>query len=70
MKYCEILGTSDFDQWKEGVKTAKRLGFECPSYEAGSLSEQLKYASFNAHNLVKSMLQFDPDKRISINEIK
>lgn len=68
-KYIKVLGTTEFMHWKEGVKVAQNLGFEAPSYEPEWLSEKLSYASVDSLDLIKSLLKFEPEKRININEI-
>ena len=68
-KYWKIIGTRDFIQWKEGVKIAQNMGFEIPQYESGWISEKLLYASPDALNLIKMLLQFNPKSRVSIDEI-
>ena len=68
-KYWKILGTTEFMQWKEGVKISQNMGFEIPEYEHGWLADKLGYSSSDALNLIKSMLQFNPWKRIKVYEI-
>ena len=68
-KYWKILGTSEFMQWKEGVKISQNMGFEIPEYDHGWIADKLVYSSSDALNLIKSMLQFNPCKRIKIYEI-
>ena len=69
VKYWKILGTSGFTQWKDGVKRAEKIGYDVPNYESGNLIDILHSASSDAIHLLKQLLQFNPAKRIKINDI-
>ncbi|CAI2358769.1 unnamed protein product [Moneuplotes crassus] len=68
-KYCTILGTQNFENWEEGAAVVKEKGFILDKYYPECLSETLKSASLTALDLLRSLLQFDPSKRIKISEI-
>lgn len=64
-----MLGTSNFEQWKDGVNIVSKLGFEIPKYEPENLANMVPNASPEGINLLRQLLQFSPAKRIKISEI-
>lgn len=67
-KYITILGTENFENW-EGATIAKEKGFSYDKSHPECLDEVLKAASPSALNLLRSLLQFDPSKRIKMSKI-
>ncbi|CAI2358802.1 unnamed protein product [Moneuplotes crassus] len=68
-KYCKILGTTKFENWVEGAARAKKIGFNFEEYHPECLSDAAPAASPVALDLLKSLLQFDPLKRINMEDI-
>ncbi|KNB42856.1 protein kinase [Blastocystis sp. subtype 4] len=62
-KICSILGSPTTETWKEGCILANRLHFIFPEFMAVDLSSLFPHASYEALNLLSSLLLWDPDKR-------
>ena len=51
------------------MKRAEKIGYDVPNYESGNLIDILHSASSDAIHLLKQLLQFNPAKRIKINDM-
>lgn len=64
-KICQVLGTVQKSDWPEGYNLASSMNFRFPKCVPTSLRSLVPNASEEALNLMKDMLQWDPEKRPS-----
>ena len=62
-KICSILGTPNYDIWQEGIQQANLVGIKFPNNTGTDLAEIIPNASSKAIDLMKQMLQWDPNRR-------
>jgi serine/threonine protein kinase len=62
-KLCSILGTPSLIDWPEGYKLASKIGYKFPNCSPTSLSALVPNASYDAIQLLSSLLQWNPQKR-------
>ena len=67
-KFCYIFGTPSMKTWPEGFKLASAMGYQFPSCEGVDLSKYIPNASFEAVQVLKALLQWDPQKRPTASE--
>lgn len=68
-KICSVLGTPTYDSWAEGMQQANLVGIKFPNYPGKDLSEVIPNASPEAIDLMKQMLQWDPYRRATANNL-
>ena len=62
-KICSVLGTPTYDTWNEGIQQANIINFKFPTNSGIDLGKIIPGASSEAIDLMKLMLQWDPNKR-------
>jgi serine/threonine protein kinase len=62
-KICSILGTPNHDIWAKGIQQANLIGFKLPNNSGTDLANIIPNASPKAIEVMKKMLQWDPNKR-------
>ena len=62
-KICSILGTPNHDVWPEGLQQANLVGIKFPNNAGTDLAKIVPTASPKAIDLMKQMLQWDPNRR-------
>ena len=64
-KICSILGTPTHDIWAKGIQQANLIGIKLPNNSGTNLANIIPSASPKAIEIMKKMLQWDPNKRPS-----
>ena len=64
-KICSILGTPTHDTWAKGIQQANLIGIKLPNNSGTDLANIIPNASSKAIEIMKKMLQWDPNKRPS-----
>lgn len=67
-KICGILGTPRQADWPDGFKLAAGIGFQWPQYPPVSLKSLIPHASDDACNLMYMMMNWDPNKRLTVQQ--
>jgi serine/threonine protein kinase len=62
-KICSILGTPTHDTWAKGIQQANLIGIKLPNNSGTDLANIIPNASPKAIEVMKEMLQWDPNKR-------
>ena len=62
-KICSILGTPTYDTWAKGIQQANLIGIKLPNNSGTDLANIIPNASPKAIEVMKEMLQWDPNKR-------
>ena len=62
-RICSILGSPNYDVWSDGIQQSNLIGIKFPNNDAVNLSKVIPNASNEAIDLIKQMLQWDPNKR-------
>jgi len=62
-KICSILGTPNHDTWAKGIQQANIIGIKLPNNSGTDLAKIIPNASTKAIEIMKQMLQWDPNKR-------
>ena len=62
-RICSVLGTPTYDSWNDGIQQANIIGFKFPTNGGTELEKIIPGASNEAIDLMKLMLQWDPNKR-------
>ena len=62
-RICSILGSPNYDNWPDGIQQANLIGIKFPNNDPVNLSNIIPNASNEAIDLIKQMLQWDPNKR-------
>ena len=62
-KICSILGTPNHDIWAKGIQQANLIGIKLPNNSGTDLANIIPNASPKAIEIMKQMLQWDPNKR-------
>ena len=62
-KLCSVLGTPSAKTWPEGVKLAAAMNFKFPQFSPVPLAELVPSASEDALDLLRGLLEMDPNKR-------
>ena len=68
-KICSILGTPNHNTWNEGIQQAKMVNIKFPNFTGTDLKNIIPDASDDAIDLMKLMLQWDPNKRPTANNL-
>ena len=68
-KICSILGTPNHNTWNEGIQQAKMVNIKFPHFSGTDLKSIIPDASDDAIDLMKLMLQWDPNKRATANNL-
>ena len=63
IKICSILGTPNYDTWSEGIQQANLVGIKFPNNSGTDLSNIIPKASPKAIDIMKQMLQWNPNSR-------
>jgi serine/threonine protein kinase len=64
-KTCSVLGTPTDAEWREGMKLASQLGFRWPTLVPTRLEQLIPMANQEGIDMMMSMMQWDPNRRIS-----
>jgi len=62
-RICSVLGTPTYDTWNDGIQQANIVGIRFPTNSGTELEKIVIGASSEAIDLMKQMLQWDPNKR-------
>ena len=62
-RICSVLGTPTYDTWNDGIQQANIVGIRFPTNPGIDLEKVVTGASSEAIDLMKQMLQWDPNKR-------
>ena len=62
-RICSVLGTPTYDTWNDGIQQANIIGLKFPTNPGTDLEKIIPGASCEAIDLMKLMLQWDPNKR-------
>ena len=62
-KICSILGTPNHEIWLDGIQQANLMGIKFPNNSGTDLSNIIPDASPKSIDLMKQMLQWDPNRR-------
>ena len=62
-RICSVLGTPTYDTWNDGIQQANIVGIKFPNKSATDLEKIIPAASSEAIELMRLMLQWDPNKR-------
>ena len=68
-KICSILGTPNHYTWNEGLQMAKMINIKFPSFNGVELESVIPDASSDAIDLMKQMIQWDPNKRATAQNL-
>ena len=68
-KICSIFGTPNHNTWNEGIQQAKMVNIKFPHFSGTDLKSIIPDASDDAIDLMKLMLQWDPNKRATANNL-
>ncbi len=64
-KVVQGLGTPSNSDWPEGFKQAAKVNMQFPKCAARPFDELIPGASYEAQDLMQSMMQYDPNKRLT-----
>ena len=62
-RICSLLGTPTYESWNDGIQQAKLIGIKFPNYPGTDLEKIIPEASCEAIDLIKQMIQWDPNRR-------
>ena len=68
-KICSVLGTPNHYTWNEGLQMAKMINIKFPSFNSVDLESVIPDASSDAIDLMKQMIQWDPNKRATAQNL-
>ena len=68
-KICSVLGTPNHYTWNEGLQMAKMINIKFPNFNGVELESIIHDASSDAIDLMKQMLQWDPNKRATAQNL-
>ena len=68
-KICSVLGTPTYDTWNDGIQQANIVGIRFPTNPGIDLEKVVTGASSEAIDLMKQMLQWDPNKRATAKQL-
>ena len=69
IKICTILGSPSNETWNEGLQMAKMINIKFPNFNGVELDSIIHDASSDAIDLMKQMLQWDPNKRATAQNL-
>eukprot|EP00826_Nyctotherus_ovalis_P034998 TRINITY_DN2961_c0_g1_i3.p1 TRINITY_DN2961_c0_g1~~TRINITY_DN2961_c0_g1_i3.p1 ORF type:complete len:571 (+),score=174.79 TRINITY_DN2961_c0_g1_i3:76-1788(+) len=64
-KICSVLGTPTAGTWAEGLRLGAKAGYQFPHFVPTPLASLIPSASKDGIDLMTSMLQFDPQRRVT-----
>lgn len=64
-KICSVLGTPTATSWIEGVRLGAKNGYQFPHFIPTPLASLIPSAGKDGIDLLGSMLQFDPQRRVT-----
>eukprot|EP00919_Chromeraceae_sp_WS-2016_P049267 GHVR01116608.1.p1 GENE.GHVR01116608.1~~GHVR01116608.1.p1 ORF type:complete len:163 (-),score=19.54 GHVR01116608.1:420-908(-) len=67
-KILMVMGTPSKEEWPDGYKLAATINLELPQFEAVKLSDIIPEAPPEGLSLIKSLLQVNPQKRITAQQ--
>ena len=68
-RICSILGTPTHDIWNDGIRQANIIGMKFPTCPGTDLEKVIPGASAEAIDLMKQMIQWDPNKRATAKNL-
>ena len=68
-RICSILGTPTHDTWNDGIRQANIIGMKFPTCPGTELEKVIPGASAEAIDLMKQMIQWDPNKRATAKNL-
>ena len=68
-KICSVLGTPTHDTWNDGIRQANIIGMKFPTCSGTDLEKVIPDASSEAIDLMKQMIQWDPNKRATAKKL-
>ena len=68
-RICSILGTPTHDTWNDGIRQANIIGMKFPTCPGTDLEKVIPGASAEAIDLMKQMIQWDPNKRATAKKL-
>ena len=68
-RICSVLGTPTYDTWNDGIQQANIVGIRFPTNPGIDLEKVVTGASSEAIDLMKQMLQWDPNKRATAKQL-
>jgi serine/threonine protein kinase len=68
-RICSILGTPTHDIWNDGIRQANIIGMKFPTCQGTDLEKVIPEASSEAIDLMKQMIQWDPNKRATAKNL-
>ena len=68
-RICSILGTPTHDTWNDGIRQANKIGMKFPTCPGTDLEKVITGASSEAIDLMKQMIQWDPNKRATAKNL-
>ena len=68
-RICSVLGTPTHDTWNDGIRQANKVGIKFPTCPGTELEKIITEASSEAIDLMKQMLQWDPNKRATAKNL-
>ena len=68
-RICSILGTPTHDTWNDGIRQANIIGMKFPTCPGTDLEKVIPGASAEAIDLMKQMIQWDPNKRATAKNL-
>ena len=68
-RICSVLGTPTHDTWNDGIRQANKVGIKFPTCPGTELEKIIVEASSEAIDLMKQMLQWDPNKRATAKNL-
>ena len=68
-RICSILGTPTHEIWNDGIRQANIIGMKFPTCSGTDLEKVIPEASSEAIDLMKQMIQWDPNKRATAKKL-
>ena len=68
-RICSVLGTPTHEIWNEGIQLAKMNNMKLPYCNGTDLKNVISNASEDAIDLMKKMLKWDPNERVTANNL-
>ena len=68
-RICSILGTPTHEIWNDGIRQANIIGMKFPTCQGTDLEKVIPEASSEAIDLMKQMIQWDPNKRATAKNL-
>ena len=62
------MGTPSKEEWPEGYRLAAQMSFEMPQFDGAPLSKAIPNAPAEALNLINSLLQVSPQRRMTAQQ--